>query len=272
MKIPKDLIRQHIENAVANLPTPKEENQNLFCPISLGDWLTLCKQTEVPFIQAELIATLEREDCLSFDTQGEHQNRLREAFLAINRAKLPFHMARLDCCAGIELKFNMARGNNRWIPSYGDIILDDPRAFDILLEYPRLRIPVWRRPWTEPMQYDSYPVEYRAFVNDGKIAGISSYYPQRPLIEFKGHLEQVRSHTEKLIEAVNTPFLWPLTRIPDGMAPEQVHFTADFMATSADIYFLEGGPPHEMGAHPCCFRPGDISGIALVDRNESPVH
>ena len=43
--------------------------------------------------------------------------------------------------------------------------------------------------------------------------------------------------------------------------------TADFTATAEGMLFLEGGPPHELGAHPCCFREGRISGVALEDRN-----
>ena len=36
-----------------------------------------------------------------------------------------------------------------------------------------------------------------------------------------------------------------------------------------EVLFLEGGPPHELGAHMCCFRPGEIDGgVALEDRNE----
>ena len=109
-------------------------------------------------------------------------------------------------------------------------------------------------------------------MNDGKIKGISSYYPQRPLIEFKGHLDTVREYTERLAEAAPTPFLWPLAHRPDFISEKGVHFTADFMSTADGILFLEGGPPHEMGAHPCCFIPGNIEGVALADRNESPVH
>ena len=29
------------------------------------------------------------------------------------------------------------------------------------------------------------------------------------------------------------------------------------------MLFLEGGPSHRMGAHPCCFAPNGIEGYAL---------
>ena len=45
--------------------------------------------------------------------------------------------------------------------------------------------------------------------------------------------------------------------------------TMDFLVTQQDeVLFLEGGPSHRHGAHPCCFEPGHIDGIALEDRNE----
>lgn len=46
-------------------------------------------------------------------------------------------------------------------------------------------------------------------------------------------------------------------------APDSAHFTADFAATTLGMLFLEGGPPHFMGAHLGCFRPGRIRGFAL---------
>ena len=32
------------------------------------------------------------------------------------------------------------------------------------------------------------------------------------------------------------------------------------------MLFLEGGPPAELGAHPCCFAGDEIEGVALKDR------
>ena len=37
-----------------------------------------------------------------------------------------------------------------------------------------------------------------------------------------------------------------------------VHFTADYIVDADDnVAFLEGGPPHHLGAHPCCFPMGE---------------
>ena len=77
----------------------------------------------------------------------------------------------------------------------------------------------------------------------------------------------VREQTEKLIREVRPPFQWQLTPVPEGLDGERVNFTADFIATGEGMLFIEDGPPHELGAHPCCFREGRISGAALEDRN-----
>ena len=244
-----------------------EEAGGRFCPISLGDWLELCRQAGVPHVPAERICDLLRDDCLSFDVPGDHRERLRAAFREMERARLPGHMMRFDCCASLEVKISLSQGEWEWKPGFCRVDLDDPRAFDILFEYPRPRTPVWIRPWAPAIVIDGYPVEYRAFVRDGKVLGISSYYPQRPLPEFPDQIQEVRDHTEKLIGAVRPPFQWRLKPSLRGLDGDGVHFTADFIATAEGVIFLEGGPPHELGAHPCCFSPGEISVVALEDRN-----
>ena len=272
MIIPEDAIRHHIENAEYHLPKPDDSLADRFCPISLGDWLDLCRQAGIPHVPARKVTTLLREDCLSFDTRGEHQDRLKAAFQEMSAAEQHLHMMRFDCCASLEVKYHMSKGEPYWKPEFDTLILDDPRAFDIIIEYPREELPVWQRPWTDALVYDSYPVEYQAFVNNGTITSISSYYPQRKLIEFPEHIRKVREYTCALARTVQAPFLWSLAYKPPEMRADGIHFTADFMATKEGILFLEGGPPHEMGAHPCCFQPGRIEGIALEDRNEEPVY
>ena len=247
-----------------------QDHPERFCPVSLGDWLELCGEAGVPHVPAELVATMLRDDCLAFDTRGEHQERLVSALEALQEAKLENHMMRMDPASGIEIKHRLSIGEPEFRPEFQEIILDDPRLFDILFEYPREEVPVWRRPWVDAMRHQGYPVEYRAFVRDSTLLGISNYYPQRPLPEFPAHLEAVRRYTQALIESVKPPFLWHTAHgLMDGtLDAAGIHFTADFLVTVQDeVLFLEGGPPHELGAHPCCFEPGNIQGIELRDRN-----
>ena len=207
-------------------------------------------------------------------------------------------MMRLDCCTDEEVKYRMSRGDGGGFqPEFGGVIFGDMRSFDMVSEYPRDNIPIWQRPWAETQVVDGYPVEYRAFVRNGKVQGISSYYPQRPLPWVTEQLETVRIYTERLIQHAQTPFLWhhtlmfldnPIDRegihftadflvnaqgetlmfLDNPIDREGIHFTADFLVNAqGETLFLEGGPPHELGSHMCCFRPGEIEGVALTDRN-----
>ncbi|MYH29937.1 MAG: hypothetical protein F4137_14035 [Acidobacteria bacterium] len=120
-----------------------------------------------------------------------------------------------------------------------------------------------------------------AFVESGKLIGISSYYPQRPLPRNDDHLALVEQHVAALLDELEPPFEWPATASEQmrvnamrarrdgdeaptkGPLQDEVHFTADFAATRLGMVLLEGGPPHFMGAAPCCFAAGRIDGVAL---------
>ena len=72
-------------------------------------------------------------------------------------------------------------------------------------------------------------------------------------------------------EPAKIPFEFPKT--PWKAPPTGVHFSADFLVTlDSRVLFLEGGPPHGLGAHSCCFRPGEIEGVAFEDRNGESIN
>ena len=265
-----------------------------FSPYSLGDWLALCREVDVPHIPAVQITAIERDDWRKFDQDGPHQQRLADVFAAIDRSAInvlfaphALHfMHRWDTVSDSWLKSWMSRGDEKrttdsaWAPALLGLTLDDPRAFDVLAEVSRVVVPVWRRPWVEAVMDAGYPIEYRVFVNAGRIAGISSYYPQRPLADSPARqheIGQARDMTQRLIDALQdrTPFEWPLRYVmPKNFTLDRppdlgVAFTADFLvrADDGEVVFIEGGPPYGRGAHPCCFKEGDISGVALADRN-----
>ena len=271
MKLPTQGELQAAQNERGQPEEASQALQEKFCTISLGDWLNLCRRAEVPHVPATQIAQVLRDDYLDFETEGEHRARLKQVWKAIQYARTENHMMRLDCCTDAELKYRMSRGDGGGFqPEFGGIMLDDMRSYNIVSEYPRENIPIWQRPWAKTQVIDGYPVEYRAYVRDGKLQGISSYYPQRPLPRFPEHLKAVQSCTERLIQHAQTPFLWHHTFMfqDNPMDPTGIHFTADFLVnTQGETLFLEGGPPHELGAHMCCFRPGEIEGVALTDRN-----
>ena len=260
---------QPIEPRTPIPDTPETAN---FCPVSLQDWLELCRQADIPHVPAEQISSVQAQDWLMFDTIGEHRTRLTNVRREISLNLKPGHMLRYDFCAPLETKIRMGSGTPDFDAAMAEFILDDPRAYDILWEFPRETVPIFQRPWIRARMQDNYPVEYRVFVRQGRIQGISSYYPQRPLDRNEAHLDRARELTLKLIDRVKPPFLWPNSPMNPWMfaryGEDDVHFTADYLVNAqGEMLLIEGGPPHEMGAHPCCFRPGEIEGVALIDQN-----
>ena len=272
-----EMMKEHAEAADEHTPDYGGERTG-FCPVSLADWLKLCEETKVPYVPALKAATITKKDYIHFDQPGERQDRLRDALKSVEKAAAEMDgpaMTRFDFCSSIDVKIAMDRGDAEagHKPEFAQLVLDDPRAYQIMEEYPRAEIPIFVRPWVKAKKHLSHPVEYRVFVRDGRVAGISSYYPQRPLPLNCEHIERVAEMTERLIAAVPTPFQWhnPIFGMPEDLDPDGVHFTADYLIT-ADTglpVFLEGNPPHEFGGHPCCFRPYRIEGIALKNRNEN---
>ena len=250
-----------------------------FCTLSLGDWIETCEQAGTPFIPAQVVVVVERDDFLKYDMEGPHQERLSAAFKAIDEAKEARHMMRWDHVSMLDLKARLARGRPEWHEDFLYVSPGDPRAFEFATEHPRVTLPVWKRPWIAATIVDGYPVEYRAFVDHGTLLGISSYYLQRPLPDDalrRQQVETVRSYTERLMAALaeRTPFEWQKryrfgANLMEPRPPDPgVAFSADFLVTEdGEVLFIEGGPPASRGAHSCCFDPAQIEGVALANRN-----
>ena len=199
----EDAMKAHAEMIAAQPPPeplPVTEETARFCPISLGDWLEIAEKAGVRYVPAEKVTTFNRRDVLMFDTkcdEGEAvRQRLMKVFDDMERAREYNHMMRFDCCAGDDTKYRMSEGMWEWHEEHATLYIGTLRAFDIMMEYPREEIPVWQRPWVEAEIVDSYPVEYRVFVRDGKVIGVSNYYPQRLCGRISVNLSEcVRRHT-----------------------------------------------------------------------------
>ena len=178
MKLP---TQEELQAAQNERSQPEEASQALqenFSPISLGDWLNLCRSAEVPHVPATQIAQVLQDDYLHFETEGEHRTRLKQVWKAIQYARTENHMMRLDCCTDAELKYRMSRGDGgEFQPEFGGIMLDDTRSYNIVSEYPRENIPIWQRPWAKTQVIDGYPVEYRAYVPGRQAAGHQQLLP-----------------------------------------------------------------------------------------------
>ena len=153
--------------------------------VSLRDWLDLARRTGVPHVPAAKICDIRVRDILEYDTgSAAVQGRLKTAWARMAAARRPRTMFRWDCCASEDLRHLMAQG--REAP---DELRDlqtltiDMRIYELAGEYPASTMPIRARPWIRDrmLVVDRYPVEYRAFIHAGNVAGISSYHPQRPL-------------------------------------------------------------------------------------------
>ena len=247
----------------SNPPRDECKDREGFNTVSLGAWLDVCKAAGVEAVPATEIGRIEIENLLvALDnpesTEETDATRALKAFWAkIEAAKKPGTMIRWDCCTCTEVKHRLSTGRPEWHRDLLDCFyIDDPRAVDIIFQYPDTVMAAWSRPWMRARILDGYPVEYRVFVEADEIIGVSSYYPQRPLPDSPEVRDDVAAcllETSKLIAALPTPLEYP--GWPDRpLSPDSRSFTADFMRLEDGRFlYLEGGPPFGAGAHPCCF-------------------
>lgn len=241
-----------------------------FCPTHLGHWIELCQKAEVPFIPAEPIAGISR-DVLSVWDVGEN-HALAEFYRRVQdemAKRGAGWMIRWPFCAGDDIKYHLGTGKPQWQPKFSELHFDDMRFNDLLMDFPYSWVHVYARPWQAATVIDSYPVEFRVFVDAKRdVSGISSYYPQRPLPETPQVLEwaaQCERLAERLAVAQDKSVV-----MPDGYA--EVGLTADFLVTdTGEVVFIEGGPGLGYGAHPCCFPDGKAEGVALKPLPGSPL-
>ena len=263
-------FRHEVEMLRARL-TALRPSRDSFNVISLGEWLALARRVNVPIVPARFLTEARLEDLRNASAEledGPVSNRLRRFFSTIYSLNVVDEMLRWDCCAPEGIKNAMAQGAATQPPP-SVLTLDEPRLQDIMDALPPTQhsMTVWRRPWILPRIEGGYPVEYRVFVSDGKVIGVSNYYPQRvlqmtPLVDHEIKLATL--YAEAMIAAQLQRLVNPQI-VDAGLDPRQMHCTMDFIATPKGLLFLEGGPPtlEHWGAHPCCFEGRAIHGIAL---------
>ena len=186
---------------------------------------------------------------------------LEAFFETVEAAKRPNTMLRWDACAPEVVKYRLSDGRPQWDQEILDLFtIDNSRSFDILFGYPGTDYAAWRRPWVKAAICENYPIEYRVFVHDGMVVGVSNYYVQRPLIDADGDplhgvqadVRQVVAFARQMAAALPVPIRFgPAAK---NYPPDSRSFTADFMRLeTGDLVFLEAGPPFGANAHPCCF-------------------
>ncbi len=247
---------------------------HLFPAPSLAVWLELVKAAGVPFVPAEQVGEVAVEAMIRFDEGRPEDGSEFQTLRRVNESCPPGNMARWDCCASFMVKGMMGRPTNCGVESVLMSMLtpDDPRAFDILYEFPQERVALWHRPWVQARYHEGFPVEYRIFVKDSQIQGIANYYVQRALpdnAQTQAEIAQIRQHAEAIIAACKSVGRFPWMTFPSyskqGRSDREVHATLDFLITpEGEALFLEAGPASGAGAHPCAFMGREVEGVALA--------
>ena len=244
----KTIIERAAADVKKNPPRDKWKSRQGFNLVSLGAWLELVEKAKLPHVPATKIASIPIDELFDGLDNPDTAPRFKAFMDAQIDAEDHETIFRWDCCAPGSIKSHMDRGKVDWIPEFARPLHpeDCPRAGDLIYEFPGPLMSVWQRPWMEAALWFGWPVEYRVYVQDSKIIGVSNYYIQRPLPDgptTRQHMHQCRDMTEQLIELVPLPI-----RIhggaPDDYPTDEISFTADFMVLkSGEVVWLEGGPP-----------------------------
>lgn len=264
--------------------------------LSLPAWLAVVERAGVPFIPAREIASLDA-DLFSqvFDgVQSPEFTRFMEDLIdGIGKNEI----LRMEQCAPDTVKSEMGYGRDLGDGLEVDrdsgeksVDLWSPRFFDTFMDLGHAHVRGYARPKAAtvrvPGEWDGikgeWPVEFRVFVQEGVVTGVSAYYPQAPLEADRwlglareaGRLaEQIVASMADLNLGVGNGILCgdrPADRAREAALPGTElwgpqDFTMDFLldAEKGHLVFLEGGPGGWRQAAPCCFETGPFGEEAL---------
>lgn len=239
------------------------DNEEFKKLVPLPFWLELAQEAGVPFIPAISSPRFPLE-------WGSPLIGVAYQWIQANLCKFDRPMVRWESCTGDTFKYHACKADpyGEWATQIG---MDDCRGGETAPFGATVLDADWTtcwmvRPWIDPVRVNGYPVEFRVFAGPGGlITGVSSYYPQRPISDPTGLQQGVG--LELAIDAYRLA-----KKMLDARWEWSIGCTLDFLVPfGGEMTFLEGGPPHVkdhmMSASPCCFLPGEIEGIALVNRN-----
>jgi len=262
---------------------------------SLSGWINIVNQAEVPAIDVNIIGEIQVASVLSFD-QITHKIDDIESIrpgMELAHEELKWlcciihslseqEMLRWDTCAPFGVKYAMGKPNDpgRPLDESGytfHLDPDDPRAFEILFEHPEPTIKIIKRPWVNALMMDGYPVEFRVFIKDDEVLGVSNYYLQRDLPVNDDILQLAElsaDYARRIIKQCHESQVFPVNPQIEPGAVGYVTASLDFMVTeTGELLFIEAGPGFGFGAHPCCYLDKNnlspIEGIKLGVKMES---
>lgn len=256
----KDILAAMKAHAEAAKNAPKRVRplltQGTFSAVSLKSWMEYALVANVPAVGAELVAEINVEEVLQFE-YPEISQQAMAALEEINSSLDENHMLRWESCAPSGVKFAMASAQSmRDVPLYDRALHPgDPRAFEILYQFPKEKVGIFKRPIVDPLLVDGYPVEFRVYINNSEVVAVSNYYPQMSLPETYANIDHAKlaiAYAKRILDAVKASGFHVFY---EGNEPnDRIDASLDFMLLdNGRLVFLEGGPGYGFGAHPCCF-------------------
>lgn len=241
-----------------------------FNTLSLPAWLKVAELAGLDFIPAREIHSMPTE-AMEKHSSGEDVNEFEIEEQKMLAALGPGEMLRMEQVAPAEIKHERSSGQDMGNGTfYSDhfkrpiLNLFEDRYYTTLLDLAEDQIRAYARPIITPRMISgefnneagNWPEEFRVYIRDGQITGVSNYYPQvvmtpqehAEVMAGAVHAAQIMVDfmNEKKITCDNATF-----RIPEG---ETFSCTLDFLIREdGKLLFLEGGPEGGRGAHPCCF-------------------
>jgi len=275
--------------------------------LSLPAWLAVAQRAGIDFIPARLLADVDAEVYIeTFDHPESDAGKTYAAFHAqVVNDLAEGEMVRMEQVAPRDIKGLMSMGATM---SSGLIDLHDggryldlheDRFYVTFKDLGADRVRAYARPIVTPAMIDGsfrgdegrWAVEFRVYVESGRVVGISNYYPQVAMdpSQYKDAARDAYAAAQSMLNTMNAlhlgvgghtlcPDRGPkdiMEQTPDWMpsiwGPQ--NFTLDFMLLeNGDITFLEGGPGGMSAAHPCCFlqedrevEPDFLHGVAWSD-------
>ena len=104
----------------------------------------IARQAQVRSVPATVVTRLSIDALMEFDQDTERSKSALEALDRVNRELPEGAMLRWDCCAGLDMKLDM--GQQGTCQAGSELYIDDPRAFDLLYEFPHEEVAVVQRP------------------------------------------------------------------------------------------------------------------------------
>ena len=232
--------KMRFEHAKAEVSAP-----NRFIGVSLGHWLDRVASAGVQHVPARRIMSIPREVWLTAEENHIRDAEIWSQLKLVCNGQAESEMVRLDPCSGISLKQAMHAGmGGQDFNARKELDPADPRAFDIIYEFPSDHIDIWSRPWVQAKYLSEHPIEFRVFIENNAIIGVANYYVQRSLPrteEILGYVAACIKDSEKIITHLNSQCAYPwMSNYPEKFDPAKVSATCSGSRLKTVVLAISG--------------------------------